>query len=150
MELTETVAVCENQKVENNNMVSSLRSENRELRIQIESINKVNSPLKQKLADIYVDLQAKTNELTKSNTKLAGIQEKIDEEERIRVEREKQAALEKQIEETISARLAHWEELKREKEVVRSSERVVEGKRIAHLEQCLREKEDKVSKCCMM
>ena len=56
MELTDTVAVCENQKVENNNMVSSLRSENRELRIQIESINKVNSPLKRKLADIYVDL----------------------------------------------------------------------------------------------
>ena len=150
IELTDTVAVCENEKIENNNLISSLRIENRELKNQIASVNKVNSPLKRKLADIYVDLQAKTNELTASNCKLAGIQEKINEEERIRVEKEKQVALEKKIEDRIAARLALWEQLEKEKEEVRTSERVVEAKRIANLELSLRDKEDKGSKCCMM
>ena len=150
IELTDTVAVCENEKIENNNLISSLRIENSELKNQIASVNKVDSPLKRKLADIYVDLQAKTNELTASNCKLAALQEKVDLEDRIREEKEKQVALEKKIEDRIAARLSLWEQLEKEKEEVRASERVVEAKRIVNLELSLREKENKGSKCCMM
>ena len=92
--------------------------------------------MKRKLADMY-------DELTVAYSKLAEFKKKMEEEERIRKEKEQQLALEKQIEERIEARMAEWDN-------VRVMERAVEAKRIARLEQTIREKEEKDKKCFIM
>ncbi len=106
-----------------------------------------NFPLKRKLVDMNVDLQAKTNELTVAYAKLAKFQKKIEEDERIRKDKEQKLAFEKPIEDNIGARM---ELLKNQKEEVCHKERAVEAKRIAHLKQFIKEKEQKDKDHCIM
>ena len=109
-----------------------------------------NSPLKRKLADMSVDLQTTKKELTAAHSKLADFQKKAKEEEMIRNKKEKQIALEKQIEDSIRVRMTEWEQLEREKEDVRATERAVATRHIAHLKHTISEKEEKEIKCCIM
>ena len=71
--------------------------------------------MKRELADMTVNLQTKTKELTAAYSKLINIQKKIKEEEMIIIEREKQIALEKQVEYRIGAQMTEWEQFEREK-----------------------------------
>ena len=149
-QLADTVGESTNQKMKKDEIISILRIEKNELMKSVETMNKDSSPLKRKLAEMNSDLHSKTKELTIAYSKLAEIQRKIEEEEKIRIEKEKQLALEKQIEDRIAAKMTEWENLEKQKEEVRISERAAEAKRIALLEHTIREKEEKEKECCIM
>ena len=136
VELADTVGESCDQKKQKDEMISILQNEKIGLVKSVETLKAENSPLKRKLADMY-------DELTVAYSKLAEFKKKMEEEERIRKEKEQQLALEKQIEERIEARMAEWDN-------VQVMERAVEAKRIAHLEQTIREKEEKDKKCFIM
>ena len=150
VELADAVGESMNNEMQKDDLISNLRVEKNELMKDVETIKKEHSPLKRKLADMNVDLQSKTQELTVAYSKLAEFQKKVEEEERIRKEKEQQLALEKQIEDRIGARMTEWNKLEQEKEQTRHKERVVEAQRIAHLEQTIREKEEKKNECCII
>ena len=99
---------------------------------------------------VYKRKETKTKELTAAYTKSVYIQKKTEEEERIRNEKEKQIALEMQIEDRIGAQMTQWEQLKREKEDVQDTERAVEAKCTAYLELTICKKEEEETKCCIM
>ena len=69
--------------------------------------------MKRKLADMYLELQSKTDEVTVAYSKLSDFQKKIEKEEKIRLEKEKLLALEKQIEDRIAAKMMEWENLEK-------------------------------------
>ena len=116
----------------------------------VETIKKESSPLKRKLTEMNLDLASKTKELTVAYSKLAELQRKIEEEAKIRIEKEKQLALEKQIEDRIAAKMTEWENLEKQKEEARHTERAAEAKRISLLECTIQEKEEKGTECCVM
>ena len=132
-----------NQNMHNEDLIGKLRYEKGILVKSIESIKAENSPLKQKLADMNVDLETKTKEVTVAYSKLAKFQKKIEEDERIRKEKEHKLVFEKQIEDRIAPKMAEYEVREQQKEEVCHKERAAEAKRIAHLEQFIKEKEQK-------
>ena len=101
---------------------------------------------------MYLELQSKTDEVTVAYSKLSDFQKKIEKEEKIRLEKEKLLALEKQIEDRIAVKMTEWENLEKQKEEVCLTERAFDSKRIALLEHTIRvnEEKEKQTQCCIM
>ena len=72
-------------------MISTLQIEKGELMKSVEIMKKENSPLKRKLADMYLDLQSKTKEVTVAYSKLSDFQKQIEKEVDDELERERRA-----------------------------------------------------------